>query len=913
MTASSSKGVSIELDDYLALGNVDDALAQFYVDQVTEAAAKTGVSERLIREWFERDLISEQGFRTQVLEGPGRNGEAVLRELENAHLIRADSRRGTQWYELCHDRLVAPIKANNAAWRETQLNTLQREASEWDRRDRPKGLLISGEVLSEAEKWAESHPDELLPIDREYLKACQENRRNEQRNRVFAIVLVVLLIGVIAAGGWAFIQRNRAESERKTAKSGELALTAASMRGDQLDQALLLSQEAIRLRENPRSVGSLLSALRSNPQVVRILQVGVAVQAVAATADGRYVAGGTQDGTVRVWDVVSGREVGQKRKLEGEVRDVAFSPDGSRVAAAGSKGVVRQWRVDSNDEVAPPFREHRGTVRAVAYDPTGEALATGGDDRAVLVWDADDATIRRRLEAHRDWVNTVAFGHDGVTLLSAGGRSEGRSVDQRILRWNLATGALEAEMTGHSDAVRSLAISPDGTHFASAGADGLVFDWHLAESRILATLTGNTERVFDVAFSPDGGLVASAGRDHTVRLWETSTGIPSHQPLLGHGASVRGVAFAGRTLATGGNDGRILLWDVDDVPRSRLASRLPGQAVVRAVAISPNGEVIATGSADGKVVLRDSIDGNGDEKALVLSGPVNGLAFSPDSNRLATITINGSLQVWDVRSRVSAAGPISTGDDAAVLAWSSRGDRLATGGNQGVVRIWDESLEPVGRPLENTSWITALAFRASDDALLVTASDGVARIWRLDETPKARVINRPVSLMTAGTFLSDGQVVTGDREGGVTLWSSSAVSDRPPSQRAFTPGRGRVTALAASRDGKFVAIGDESGSVHLWDVSAVPAQEVGELGVGTGGVHSLTFTPDGTHLVSGDDAGAYVWDIDVSSWRRIACDVVGRNLFPSEQEDYIGEPARTCPGLPEGVEPPRRVLESDEE
>ena len=113
-----------------------------------------GVSERMIRTWFNESLVSEQGFRTQVLNGPGNAGETVLRELENAHLIRADSRRGTVWYELSHDRLIAPIQQSNATWQATHLSTLQRAATEWDRQSRPAGLLISGGVLAEAEKWA---------------------------------------------------------------------------------------------------------------------------------------------------------------------------------------------------------------------------------------------------------------------------------------------------------------------------------------------------------------------------------------------------------------------------------------------------------------------------------------------------------------------------------------------------------------------------------------------------------------------------------------------------------------------------------------------------------------------------------------------------------------------------------------
>ena len=124
-------------------------------------AQKTGVGEREIRNWFDEALITAQGFRAQALEGPGANGDEVLRELEDAHLIRADPRRGARWYELAHDRLVAPIRASNIAWRAEHLNTLQREAQVWDHQSRPHGLLMTGKVLAEAEEWASAHDDEL--------------------------------------------------------------------------------------------------------------------------------------------------------------------------------------------------------------------------------------------------------------------------------------------------------------------------------------------------------------------------------------------------------------------------------------------------------------------------------------------------------------------------------------------------------------------------------------------------------------------------------------------------------------------------------------------------------------------------------------------------------------------------------
>ena len=123
----------ITLDDVVALGSVDEALGQFYDDAVAQASVATGTSERAIREWFEDQLLNEHGFRTQTLDGPGPRGPEVLRELEDGHVIRPETRRGARWYELSHDRLVAPVRNRNSAWRAANLSALQIDSTAWSR------------------------------------------------------------------------------------------------------------------------------------------------------------------------------------------------------------------------------------------------------------------------------------------------------------------------------------------------------------------------------------------------------------------------------------------------------------------------------------------------------------------------------------------------------------------------------------------------------------------------------------------------------------------------------------------------------------------------------------------------------------------------------------------------------------
>lgn len=167
----------ISESDVEAVGDVDSALAGYYAERVAATAERAKTSERVIREWVERELITEHGLRGQVLQGPkqsrGLNNPAIW-HLVDAHLVRAEKRRGATWFELAHDRLMEPVRADNAAWREAHLSPLQRQAALWDSQDRPADLLLRDEALGQAELWLADHRRELMPVERAFVAACQE-------------------------------------------------------------------------------------------------------------------------------------------------------------------------------------------------------------------------------------------------------------------------------------------------------------------------------------------------------------------------------------------------------------------------------------------------------------------------------------------------------------------------------------------------------------------------------------------------------------------------------------------------------------------------------------------------------------------------------------------------------------------
>jgi mono/diheme cytochrome c family protein len=246
-----------------------------------------------------------------------------------------------------------------------------------------------------------------------------------------------------------------------------------------------------------------------------------AVRALALSADGRFAVSGGEDGTVRVWDLVSGRE---RRRFVGhrdEVNAVAFAPDGKHVLSGGADRTVRVWNVSTGREVHK-LAGHTDAVRSVAVSRDGRYALSGGEDRAVRLWDLEKGTEVRALGGHGGPVTALTFSADGKRALSGGH-------DRLVRLWEVPSGKLLGRWEGHTGAVYAVAFSRDGKQALSGGADRSVRRWDVSTGRAQAVLTSHANAVVAVAFAGDGKhVVSGASRydtpDRAVRRWLIATG-----------------------------------------------------------------------------------------------------------------------------------------------------------------------------------------------------------------------------------------------------------------------------------------------------------------------------------------------------------------------------------------------------
>ncbi|QFS43313.1 serine/threonine protein kinase [Nostoc sphaeroides CCNUC1] len=277
------------------------------------------------------------------------------------------------------------------------------------------------------------------------------------------------------------------------------------------------------------------------------------VTSIAVSPDGKTLASGSQDKTIKLWNLATGKLI---RTLTGHsnlVNSVAFSRDGKTLASGSTDGSIKLWNLATGEQIRT-LRGHSDSVISIAISPDGKTLASGNFDASVKLWNLANGEQIRTLTGHSFWVNSVAISPDGKTLASG-------SVDKTIKLWNLATGELIRTLTEHYIFVNSVAISPDGKTLASGSHDKTIKLWNLATGEQIRTLAGHSDSVFSVAISPDGKTLASGSQDKTIKLWNLATG-EQIRTLTGHSNLVTSIAISpdGKTLVSASDDNTIKIW-----------------------------------------------------------------------------------------------------------------------------------------------------------------------------------------------------------------------------------------------------------------------------------------------------------------------------------------------------------------
>jgi WD40 repeat protein len=775
---------------------------------------------------------------------------------------------------------------------------------------------------------------ELDALSVRFLRASLLRVRRRRRALVATLATLSLVMSVAAGvAGW---QRAVADQERRVAVARQLLAQADVARAADARAALLLGIAAHELAPGAEADANLLETLTSTAYS-RTLAGDEPVVAVAVAPERGTVAEGRIDGRVTLWDPFPPRRLAEPFAAHrGYLYDLEFSPSGRLLATGGADRTIGLW--DVTDPAAPrsvgrsPV-PHRDAVHAVAFSPDGRLLAAVDFAARLTVYDVTDPAapvVRADVPTgHRGEVVDVRFAPDRPLLATAGR-------DGAVRLWDLAEpdqpAPVGTPLIGRDQPVWALAFAPDGRTLAAVDAEGYLSRWDVGIP-VTPVALGDTLRVhagaaYAVAFSPDGATVATAGADRVVRQWSvTGPGppLPVGPPLVGHTAEVYSVAYlvGGSALVSGSVDRTAVLWDLTGADGPAGLGSAPASGNGGAMAVSPDGRRMATAGPGGTAALREVPGPDG--AAAVLAPPPPGpssdlraLAFSPEADLLAATTDDGRLVLWDTTgpgppARLSST--VVTGGAALALAFAPDGRHLAIGGLDRSVSIWDAedptSPTRVGRPAtDHAGPVTAVAF-APDGRWLASASADGSVLLRDAVDPAGPRWVRPAlvgggSPRTDVAFAPDGLRLAATGVDGALLVFALSADGRSAGPGAPLPaGQGTALhAVAFSADGSLLVTAGVDGVLVVRDVSDLRRPRV--LGqpvpAGVGPVAGLAAVPGGARLaIAGADGRTALWnlgpllDLRAHAVER-ACERTGRGLAPAEWAGLVDgvPPVSTC-------------------
>ncbi len=547
------------------------------------------------------------------------------------------------------------------------------------------------------------------------------------------------------------------------------------------------------------------------------------VRTLAFSLDGRMLATGSWDGTIKLWDIESGALSGGQVSLRWtswfteNIECLAFAPDGRTVASGGDDATVQLWDATSGTHLQT-LSGQRGPVFALAWSPDGRLLASGGIDGDIRLWELQGVqpeTFVRSLTGHTNWVLGLAFAPDGRTLASA-------SWDRTVKLWDVKSRRVLQTLSGHTERVRAVAWSPDGHLLASCGFDQTIWLWDVERSSYRMGLYGHTAGVYDIAFTPDSCSLLSGSEDGTLRVWDVERGQCVHI-LQGYAVSLYDVAWSpdSTRLASAGSNMLVTIWEVEGLTPPRLLRGHRSQ--VFGVAWSPDGRLLASSGLDNAVRLWDATTGEA-LQSLRDTDHVNtlfyGIAWSPDGSQLASASYQQGVHVWEMPT--GTLRWIGRGQSTRIrrVAWSPDGTHLASCGDDGSVCLWGSTDGQLRASLRGHSGMVMSVAWSPDGTRLASSGgsrgSGEVVVWEVPSGKCLRSWREPDSIVYALAWSPGGGLLSGGSDGMLRWWdvqSGKCVRMRKAHQ-------GAVQSLKTSPEGHLLASCGDDDAIQLWDIQS---------------------------------------------------------------------------------------------
>ncbi|QMS89793.1 ribosome assembly protein 4 [Nostoc edaphicum CCNP1411] len=603
------------------------------------------------------------------------------------------------------------------------------------------------------------------------------------------------------------------------------------------------------------------------------------VNSVVFSPDGQQLASASDDKTIKIWDVSSGKLLKSLTGHSSRVISVAYSPNRQQLASASLDKTIKIWDVSSG-KILKSLTGHSSAVISVAYSPNGQQLASASWDKTIKIWDVSSGKILKSLTGHSSAVNSVAYSPNGQEVASASG-------DKTIKIWDINSGKILKSLTGHSNSVYSVAYSPNGQQLASASGDKTIKIWDINSGKLRQSLNGYRSVVKNIVYSPNGQDLVSASLDKTIKIWDVSSA-KILKSLTGHGSWVNSVAYSpnGQQLASASGDKTIKIWDVSS---GKILKSLSGHSNwVISVAYSPNKQELASASSDKTIKIWDANSGQLRQSLIGHSSNVYSVAYSPNGQQLASASADNTIKIWDVSNGQLLKSLTGHNSTVYSVAYSPTGQQLASASEDKTIKIWDAKSGQLLKSLtDHTSAVNNIAYSPNGHQLASVSRDNTIKIWDVSNGQLLKSLTGHNSTVYSVAYSPAGQQLASASEDNIIkIWDINSGE----LLKSLTGHSSGVRSIAYSPNGQQLASASYDKTIKIWDVSS--GKLLKTLTGHRSEVFSVGYSPNGKQLVSGGyDKTIILWDLDFDNLLLSGCNLLNNYLIAHPE---VLEELQTC-------------------
>ncbi|KAJ3428050.1 wd repeat-containing protein wdr-5.2-related [Anaeramoeba flamelloides] len=545
------------------------------------------------------------------------------------------------------------------------------------------------------------------------------------------------------------------------------------------------------------------------------------VNCLAYSPDGKTIATGSNDETIKLWNADNGE---LKKTLAGHTQCVnclAYSPDGKTIATGSNDDTIKLWNAD-NGELKKTWRGHTKWVTCLVYSADGGILATASQDQTIKIWNSQTGKLRATyIKVHTKEVNRLIFSPDGKTLASC-------SKDHTINLWDTERSKLKDSLKIHSGNVKDMALCPDGKTIATCGSIDQTVKFSTFEtSELKTTRKGHKGIINMITYRPDGKEIATCSDDKTIKLWDLKTGLLKTTFVKEHTKEINSLIYSpdGKTLASCSKDNIVNLWDTEAYELKIKLNYENKFNTETCMQYSPDGKTIAIFSpADNQILLWDLATC---ELNAILKGDlgiVKCLTYSPDGKSIATGGEDMKVAIWDLATLEIKATLIGHKGAISNILYSPDGETIATASYDWKVKLWDTKTYKLKTTiLAHKCEVISISYSPNGKTLASASSTRTMKLWDTNTYKLKATLNyyNKLNLGTCIEYSPNGKTIaTNTFLNTVEIWDTETFK-----LRASLKGHlGIVTCFTFSPDGNTIATVCQDHTIRVWDLQPLLAQ-----------------------------------------------------------------------------------------